>query len=138
MNKCRLVRCSVWCACAFETKCGYGFHIGHFDRNEISFRVIEYHVNTTRNEMLIVHQIIGSFWNAAEMKLHVNKICFHADLKSQTCMSSFRLSCERTLILHTSLTFDLHIKAVRSIVSKFIGQLRKLKDRLQRSSYYNL
>ena len=39
----------------------------------------------------------GSFWNAAEMKLHVNGICFHAGLKSQTSMSSFRLSCERTL-----------------------------------------
>ena len=44
-----------------ETKCGYGLNVGHFDRNEISFRVIEYHVNTTRNEMSIVHQIIGSF-----------------------------------------------------------------------------
>ena len=31
------------------------------------------------------------------MKLHVNKTCFHAGLKSQTGMSSFRLSCERTL-----------------------------------------
>ena len=39
----------------------------------------------------------GPFWNAAEMKLHVNGICFHAGLKSQTSMSSFRLSCERAL-----------------------------------------
>ena len=31
------------------------------------------------------------------MKLHVNRTCFHAGLKSQTGMSSFRLSCERTL-----------------------------------------
>ena len=68
------------------------------DRNEISFRVIKYHVNTTRNEMLThVHQNIGSFWNAAEMKLHVNRICFHVGLKSQTGMSSFLLSCDRTL-----------------------------------------
>ena len=44
-----------------------------------------------------VHQNIGSFWNAAEIKLHVTKTCFHAGLKSQTCMSLFRLSCERTL-----------------------------------------
>ena len=103
MNKCRLVRCSVWCACAFETKCGYGFHVGHFDRNEISFRVIEYHVNTTWNEMPThVHQTIGSFWNAAEMKLHVNRTCFHAGLKSQTGMSSFRLSCERTFIVRAA------------------------------------
>ena len=72
-----------------------GFHIGHFDKNEISFRVIKYHVNTTRNEMLThVHQNIGSFWNAAEMKLHVNRTCFHAGLKSQTGMSSFRSSCD--------------------------------------------
>ena len=77
---------------AFKTQCGYRFHIGHFDRNEISFRVIKYHVNTTRNEMPThVHQNIGSFWNAAEMKLHVNRTCFHASLKSQTGMSSFRL-----------------------------------------------
>ena len=31
------------------------------------------------------------------MKLHGNRACFHAGLKSQTGMSSFRLSCERTL-----------------------------------------
>ena len=31
-----------------------------------------------------VHQNIGSFWNTAEMKLHVNMTCFHAGLKSQT------------------------------------------------------
>ena len=31
------------------------------------------------------------------MKLHVNGIFFHVGLKSQTGMSSFRLSCERTL-----------------------------------------
>ena len=29
----------------------YRFHIGHFDRNEISFRMIKYHVNTIRNEL---------------------------------------------------------------------------------------
>ena len=27
-------------------------HCGHFDRNEVSFRVIKYHVNTTRNETI--------------------------------------------------------------------------------------
>ena len=49
-------------ACAFETQYWYGFHISHFDRNEISFRVIKYYVNTTRNEMPThVHQNIGSF-----------------------------------------------------------------------------
>ena len=31
------------------------------------------------------------------MKLHVNRTCFQAGLKSQTGMSSFCLSCERTL-----------------------------------------
>ena len=34
-----------------------------------------------------IHQNIESFWNAAEMKLHVNRTCFHARLKSQTGMS---------------------------------------------------
>ena len=45
----------------------------------ISIRVIKYHVNTTRNEVVPthVHQNIGSFWNSAEMKLHVNRTCFH-------------------------------------------------------------
>ena len=33
------------------SQCGYGLHIGHFDRNEISFLVIKYHyhVNTIQN-----------------------------------------------------------------------------------------
>ena len=45
------------------------FHCGHFDRNEISFRVIEYHVNTTRNEILRMSiKISGSF----EMQLKWN------------------------------------------------------------------
>ena len=45
----------------------------------ISIREIKYHVNTTRNEVVPthVHQNIGSFWNSAEMKLHVNRTCFH-------------------------------------------------------------
>ena len=36
----------------------------------------------------------GSYWNAAEMRRHVNRTCSHAGLKSQTGMSSFRLFCE--------------------------------------------
>ena len=60
--------------------------------------ILKYHVNTNRNEMPThVHQNIGSFWNAVEMKLHVNRTCFHAGLKTQTGMGSFCLSCERTL-----------------------------------------
>ena len=40
------------------------------------------------------------FWNAAnKMKLHVNRTCFHAGLKSQTGMSSFHPLCERILSL---------------------------------------
>ena len=63
----------------FETHCWYGFHNGHFDRNEISFLVIKHHVNTTRNEIPIhIHQNIGSFWDPAALKLHVNRTCFHA------------------------------------------------------------
>ena len=81
------------------------FHSCHFDRNEISFRLIKYHVNTNQDEMPAhVHQSFGSFWNAAEMKRHVNRASFHIGLKSQTGMRSFRLSCERTqfLRMHTS------------------------------------
>ena len=33
------------------------------------------------------------------MKLHVNRTCFHAGLKSQTGMSSFHPLCERILSL---------------------------------------
>ena len=73
----------------------YGFHFGHFDQNEISFQFIKYHLNTTQNEMPThVHQSVGLFWNAAEMKCHMNRTCFHVGLKSQTGMSLFCL-CER-------------------------------------------
>ena len=50
MNKCRLIGYCVWWACVFETHYGYGFHIGHFDWNKISFLVIKYYVNTTQNK----------------------------------------------------------------------------------------
>ena len=84
---------------AFKTQCGHGFHITNFERNEVLFRVIKYHVITNRNEMPThVHRNIDLFWNAAGMKLHVNRTCFHTGSKSQTGMSSFRLSCKRTLI----------------------------------------
>ena len=81
------LRCSVssllvftWIEAKWTAK-RYGFHIGHFDRNEISFRVIKYHVNTTRNEMPThVHQNIRSFWNSVKTKFHVNRTCFHAGL----------------------------------------------------------
>ena len=65
---------------------------------KFSFRGIKYHVNTTQNEMPThVHQNIGSFWNAAKMKPHVNRTCFNPGLESQTSMRSFPISCERTL-----------------------------------------
>ena len=49
---------------------------------EILFPVTRYHVNKTRNEMpMHVYQNIGLFWNAAEMKRHVTRTCFHAGLK---------------------------------------------------------
>ena len=64
----------------------------------MSFRVIKYHVSTTQNEMPShVHQNIGLFGNAAEMKCHVRRTCFRVGLKSQTGVSSFHVSCERTL-----------------------------------------
>ena len=44
-----------------------------------------------------VHQNIVPFLNAAEIKLHLNRTCFHTGLKCQTGMSSFHLSFERTL-----------------------------------------
>ena len=55
-----------------------------------------------------VHQNIGLFSNAAEMKRHVNRTCLLTGFKSQTGMSSFRLSCERTLSFVTmSISYDL-------------------------------
>ena len=38
------------------------------------------------------------------MKRHVNRTCFHAGMKSQTGMSSFRLSRERTLSFKLNIT----------------------------------
>ena len=46
-----------------------------------------------------VHQNIVPFWNTVQIKLHVNRTCFHAGLKSQTGMSSFHLSYECTLTI---------------------------------------
>ena len=84
----------------------YAFHIVHFDRNGISFQVTKHHVNTTRNEMSThVHPNIRWFWNTAEIKLHVNRTCFHAGLKSETGMSSFHLSCEHTLKIRVLKSF---------------------------------
>ena len=71
----------------------YEFHIGNFDKNEISFWVIKYHVNTTQNEYLDMSIHISLFWNAAEMKRYLKRTCFHGGLKSHVGLSSFRLSC---------------------------------------------
>ena len=63
-----------------------------------SFRVINYHVNTTQNEMpKHFHQNIRSFWSKSEMKRHVNRTCFYVGLKSHTSLISFFISHERTL-----------------------------------------
>ena len=96
------------------------FQCGHFDRNEISFWMIKYHVNTTQNEMPThVHQNIGSFWNVTEMKCQVNRTCFHTGLKSQTVMSSFHLSCERTVnTLGTWLKFFIKLIPLVKMSSK--------------------
>ena len=75
---------------------GMDFHIGHFD-NEISFQVIKYHVNTTRNEMpTLVYQNIGSFWSAAEIKRSFEQNLFSRRFEISN-RSSFHLSCERSL-----------------------------------------
>ena len=78
------LRCSICSLLVFtwiEVKWNwkqYGFHISHFDRNEISVRLIKYQVNTTQSEMPIhAHQNIGSFWSAVEMKLHMNNLFSH-------------------------------------------------------------
>ena len=85
----------------------------------------KYHVNTTRNEMPTqVHQNIVSLWNVAEMKLHVNRTCFHADLKSQTGMSSFHFSCECTLKVHGSMDVYARFLNKESFMKDFIGVLK--------------
>ena len=106
---------------AFKTQCGHGFHITNFERNEVLFRVIKYHVITNRNEMPThVHRNIDLFWNAAGMKLHVNRTCFHTGSKSETGISSFRLSCKRTLIAKrcagTKLGLKYHWSSIGGIV----------------------
>ena len=55
-------------------------------------------------------------WN-----FYVNRICFHVSLKSQTSMSSFRLSCERTLriiFLYEISQYPVNGKLLCKILSK--------------------
>ena len=97
-----------------KTQKRYGFHIGHFDRNEISnWHEIFIEYNLPHTKWISADSLDVAFnahvrlkLNAGmdfisvvltEMKFHVNRTCFHNGLKSQTGMSSFRLSCERTL-----------------------------------------
>ena len=124
----------------------YGFHIGHFDRNEISNRHEIFMWTWTAESLWMLHLMRMCVWNSMLVwisyrsfwqkwnliscdkisckdcpkwnactcpskhwvvlkcsrngtELHVNRTCFHAGLKSQTGMSSFRLSCERSLSL---------------------------------------
>ena len=76
-----------------------------------------YYVNTTQNEMPTrAHQNIGLFWNAAEMKRHVNRTCFHTGLKSHTDSSAFRLSREHALCFNRTfrnVIFVCHLKTKR-------------------------
>ena len=87
---------------------------------------MKYHVNTTRNERPThVYQNIGSFWNAAEMEIHVNRTCFHAGLKSQTSMSSFHLSCELNLNnkLVTKKVLQYYVKACFQRLFEFFKKI---------------
>ena len=123
-NKRRLVGYCAQCAYAFETSCGYGFHIGHFDINEISFRVIKYHVNTIQNKMHThIYQNIGSFWNIAEMKRHVNRTCFYTGLISQIGMSYF-VSHVNVLLIFWSLLLNILPFFILFLPSHFVGRAR--------------
>ena len=53
-----------------------------------------------------------------EMKFHVNRTCFHVGLKSQTGMSSFRLSCECTLSFKESKETELLLLKKRPVEIK--------------------
>ena len=68
-----------------------------------------------------VHQNMGLFLNAAEMKHHVNRTYFHADLKSQTGRSSFRLSCERNLSINMKSTNPVDVNEYINHLSSFIN-----------------
>ena len=59
------------------------------------------------------------------MKLHVNRTCFHAGLKSQTGVSSFRLSCERTLnTFHHNTYVIIHINSLLLLLAATRGCLQ--------------
>ena len=120
MNKRRLVGFCHYCTCAFETQCKYGFYISHFDRNDIPFWLMKYHVNNTQNEMPThVHQNIESFWNAGKMKLHVNRTCFYAGLKSHTG------------ILPVVWTYSKINEKIESIISCYYGEMPNVKAHQQ-------
>ena len=89
--------------------------------------MIKYHVNTTRKEIPThVHQNIGPFGNAAnKMKLHLNRTCFHAGLKSLTGMSSFHPLCERTLRLLVFPSVK-NSSLFLSLVSFFLSEIKFL------------
>ena len=58
--------------------------------------MIKYHADTTWNGTAThAHINIKWFWDAAEMKHHVNRTCFHAGLKSQTGQGCFVLKINR-------------------------------------------
>ena len=77
------------------TQTGMRFHFGwkfHFCvQSALYLYSHELRRNETQNGIDFISVIL------TEMKFHVNRTCFHAGLKSQTGMSSFRLSYKRTL-----------------------------------------
>ena len=101
------------------------FLCDHFDRNEISFRVINCHINTNRNEIVrketSVHAfisskedwlLIGFCWIgrfsrtisktkfhfiSATIKRNVNKISLYGAFKFHLGSISFRVSCKHPL-----------------------------------------
>ena len=69
-----------------------------------------------------------------KIKNVVHPQTFFNDKPVQQVSSQKRLG----LILGTSLTFDENIRAITSKVSKFIGLLQKLNNRLSRSSFITI
>ena len=66
----------------WKTHCGLKFHFGQFDRSEICTEV-----SFTPPEVM----------QTLIMKLHHTEVKFYPEVKSQTGLSSFRVSCKRAL-----------------------------------------
>ena len=115
----------------WKTLCGLKFHFGQFDRSETCTEV-----SFTPPEVM---------WTLI-MKLPHTKVKFYPEVKSQTGLSSLRVSCKRDLIYFrgfyinfgTFWSFFKHFKAICLPESSLWLFLNFLKKRISKAVVVNL